>query len=59
MIVGLAMAEHTRSELNVDALTMGLHRRRPDPGLVHYSDLGSQYVSLAFGQPARDAGIAV
>jgi hypothetical protein len=41
------------------ALKMGLHRRRPEPGLVHHSDLGAQHVSLAFGQQARDAGIAV
>jgi putative transposase len=59
MIVGWAMAEHMRAELVVDALKMGLHRRRPDAGLVHHSDAGSQYVSLAFGQQARDAGIAV
>jgi transposase InsO family protein len=38
---------------------MGLSRRRPDAGLIHHSDQGSQYVSLAFGQQARDAGIAV
>ena len=37
----------------------GPHRRRPGPGLVHHSDQGSQFVSLAFGQKARDAGIAV
>src|SRR5580692_1733971 len=42
MIVGWAMAEHMRAEFVVDALKMGLHRRRPDPGLVHHSDLGSQ-----------------
>jgi putative transposase len=59
MIVGWAMAEHMRAEIVVDALRMALHRRRPDPGLVHHSDAGSQYVSLAFGQQARDAGIAV
>jgi putative transposase len=35
------------------------HARRPDPGLIHHSDQGSQFVSLAFGQKARDAGIAV
>src|SRR5216684_8910000 len=52
------MAAHMRSELVVDALHMGLARRRPDPGLVHHSDQGSQYVSLGFGQAARDAGIA-
>ncbi len=59
MIVGWAMAEHMRSELVVEALQMALARRRPAPGLVHHSDMGSQYVSLAFGQQARDAGIAV
>jgi len=37
---------------------MALHRRRPDPGLICHSDQGSQFVSLAFGQKARDAGIA-
>ncbi len=42
MIVGWAMAEHMRAELVVDALKMGLHRRRPERGLIHHSDLGSQ-----------------
>ena len=32
-------------------------RRRPEPGLVHHSDQGSQYVSLALGQCCRRAGI--
>ena len=45
--------------LVVDALEMALHRRQPGPGLVHHSDQGSQFASLAFGQRARDAGIAV
>src|SRR4051812_38090396 len=53
------MADHMRAELVVDALQMALHRRRPSPGLIHHSDQGSQFVSLAFGQKARDAGIAV
>jgi putative transposase len=58
-IVGWAMATHTRATLVVDALKMALDRRRPDAGLIHHSDQGSQYVSLAFGRAARDAGIAV
>src|SRR5205823_13510345 len=29
------------------------------PGLIHHSDQGGQYVSLAFGRAARKAGIAV
>jgi transposase InsO family protein len=53
------MADHMRAELVVDALQMVLHRRRPRPGLIHHSDQGSQFVSLAFGQKARDAGIVV
>lgn len=57
-IVGWSMTDHMRSELVVDALQMALDRRCPDPGLVHHSDQGSQYVSLAFGQKARAAGIA-
>jgi putative transposase len=58
-IVGWSMADHMRAELVLDALQMALHRRNPGPGLVHHSDQGSQFVSLAFGQKARDAGIAV
>ena len=57
-IVGWSMADHMRSELVVDALQMALARRRPGPGLVHHSDQGSQFVSLAFGKAAGKAGIA-
>ena len=58
-VVGWSMAEHMRAELVVDALQLALARRRPGPGLIHHSDQGSQFVSLAFGLAARDAGIAV
>jgi putative transposase len=57
-IVGWSMADHMRTELVTDALQMALTRRRPDPGLIYHSDQGSQFVSLAFGQQARAAGIA-
>jgi putative transposase len=58
-IVGWSMATHMRATLVVDALKMALGRRRPGPGLIHHSDQGSQYVSLAFGRAARQAGIAI
>ena len=58
-IVGWSIAEHMRPELVTDALEMAVHRRRPQPGLIHHSDQGSQYVSLGFGQTARNAGIAI
>jgi len=57
-IVGWAMADHMRTELVTDALEMALAQRRPEPGLIWHSDQGSQFVSLAFGQQARRAGIA-
>ena len=57
-IVGWSMADHMRSELVTDALQMALAQRRPAPGLIWHSDQGSQFVSLAFGQQARAAGIA-
>jgi transposase InsO family protein len=41
-IVGWSMAEHMRTELVTDALRMAVHRRSPEPGLVHHSDQGSQ-----------------
>ena len=57
-IVGWSMADHMRTELVVDALQMALTRRRPQPGLIHHSDQGSQFVSLGFGQICAKAGIA-
>jgi putative transposase len=47
-----------RTELVTAALDMALARRQPGPGLVHHSDHGSQYTSLAFGQRLRASGIA-
>ncbi len=57
-IVGWSMADHMRTELVSDALQMALARRQPGRGLIWHSDQGSQFVSLAFGQQARVAGIA-
>lgn len=56
-VVGWAMADHLRTELVADALTMAVHQRRPGPGLIHHSDHGCQYTSLAFSRRCREAGI--
>jgi putative transposase len=58
-IVGWALADHLRAELVVDALEMAVARRRPDAGLVHHSDQGSQYTSLIFTRRCRAVGIDV
>jgi len=49
-IVGWLMASHLRAELVVEALEMGLWRRKPAAGLIHHSDQGVQYTSLSFRQ---------
>jgi len=56
-VVGWAMADHLRAALVVDALDMAIARRRPEAGVIHHSDHGSQYTSLTFGQRLHDAGI--
>jgi putative transposase len=58
-IVGWAIADHLRAELVVDALEMAVARRRPDAGLIHHSDQGSQYTSLIFTRRCRSVGIDV
>jgi putative transposase len=55
-VVGWAMADHLRTELVLDALDMAIWNRRPTAGLIHHSDQGSQYTSLAFGRRCREAG---
>jgi putative transposase len=55
--VGWSMRNDLRAELVLDALGMALQRRRPSPGLIHHSDRGSQYTSLAFGKTLSDAGV--
>jgi putative transposase len=57
-VVGWSMAGHLRTELVVAALDAALDARRPGPGLVHHSDRGTQYASVAFGARLVDAGIA-
>jgi transposase InsO family protein len=55
-VVGWAMAAHLRTELVLDALDMAVSRRRPH-GVIHHSDQGCQYTSIAFGLRCRQAGV--
>jgi len=36
------------ADIITDALSMAWFRRRPEPGLIHHSDRGSQYASAVF-----------
>ena len=44
-VVGMALQDHMRVELILEALNAALLLRRPPTGLIHHSDLGSQYTS--------------
>ena len=55
-IIGWAMATHLKTDLVLDALNMALAQRRPT-GVIHHSDRGSQYTSVAFGQRCRQMGV--
>ncbi len=55
-VIGWAMATHLRTQLVLDALEMALGQRRPSD-VIHHSDQGSQYTSIAFGARCRQAGV--
>ena len=55
-IVGWSMATHLRTELVLDSMQMALAQRRPD-GVIHHSDQGCQYTSIAFGLRCKEAGV--
>ena len=55
-VVGWSMAGHMRTELVLDALEMAIWQRRPEE-VIHHSDRGSQYTSIAFGNRCREAGV--
>ena len=55
-VVGWAMETHLRAELVLAALEMAVEQRRPTE-VVHHSDQGTQYTSIAFGLRCREARV--
>ncbi len=55
-IVGWAIGEQMTAELVLAALNMALQQRKPDQ-VIHHSDQGSQYTSVAFGQRCEHMGV--
>jgi putative transposase len=55
-VVGWAMATTLHTQIVLDALDMAIWQRRPQT-VVHHSDHGSQYTSIAFGKRCREAGV--
>jgi putative transposase len=55
-VVGWAMETHLRTELVLAALDMAVTQRRP-VDVIHHSDQGRQYTSVAFGTRCHEAGV--
>lgn len=55
-VIGWALATHLRTALVLEALDMAIAQRRPID-VIHHSDQGCQYTSLAFGLRCRVAGV--
>lgn len=55
-VVGWAMSHSLATQLVLAALEMAVRDRQPT-GVVHHSDKGCQYTSVAFGQRCIDASI--
>jgi len=56
-IIGWSMRDTLDAVIVTDAIAMAITRRQPRPGVIHHSDRGTQYASIACGRTLRDAGI--
>jgi putative transposase len=57
--VGWKLSRQIDTQLTLDALDMALIQRRPTSGLIHHSDRGVQYASLAYVARLERAGARV
>jgi putative transposase len=55
-VVGWAIGECMTADLVLAALNMALEQRKPE-GVIHHSDQGSQYTSIAFGERCKKMGV--
>jgi len=49
-IVGYALGSRLTKDLVIKSLRIAQATKRPDPGLIHHSDRGSQYCSISFAE---------
>ena len=55
-VVGWAFGVQMTADLVLSALNMALYSRKPE-SVIHHSDQGSQYTSIAFGNRCREMGV--
>jgi putative transposase len=61
MVIGWQASRSLRSDLAIDTLEMAVFNRRRSgadlTGLIHHSDMGSQYLSIRYSQRLADNGV--
>lgn len=55
-VVGWQFGDRMTSDLVIDALSMA-HSQRDASGVIHHSDQGSQYTSVAFSNRCKELGV--
>jgi len=55
-IIGWAMGDTQKAQMVIDAMNMAITQRKP-ANVIHHSDQGSQYTSVAFGLRCKDMGV--
>ena len=55
-VVGWAFGVNMTADLVITALNMALLTRKPE-SVIHHSDQGSQYTSVAFGKRCEEMGV--
>ncbi len=58
-VVGWAVSDRLHQELGLEALRKALAIRRPDKGLIHHSDRGSQYCATTYQAALKKHGLQV
>jgi putative transposase len=56
-VIGWSLKPRMTADLATDALTMAWFRRKPEPGVLHHSDRGSQYASQTFQGKLKEFGM--
>jgi putative transposase len=57
-VIGWAMSAKPDQHLAIEALQMALASRRPHQGLIHHTDQGTTYTSVAYQHRLTEYGIA-
>ncbi len=55
-IIGWAMGNDQKAQLVIDAMNMAVTQRKPG-NIIHHSDQGSQYTSVALGLRCKEMGV--